>query len=185
MGGFRELLVGAGSSRIKKVVPFGRADWSNLTTLDINADHHPDVVWNLEELPLPFENDFFDEVHAYEVLEHTGQQGDFKFFFAQFSDFWRILKPGGVLVGSCPCRNSVWAWGDPSHRRIIQPATFVFLDQTEYTRQVGKTSMSDFRFVYKADFERVQLIEENDVFYFLLRAVKPSRITLPEGKDNV
>jgi hypothetical protein len=113
------------------------------------------------------------------VLEHTGEQGDYKFFFAQFSELWRILKPGGFLVGTCPGRNSIWAWGDPSHKRIIQPANFVFLDQTQYTRQVGKTPMSDFRYVYQADFEAVLLKEESDTFTFVLRAIKPSRISLP------
>jgi SAM-dependent methyltransferase len=178
MATYKELLIGAGSNWSKKVTPNGRAEWSNLITLDINADHGSDVVWDLEQFPLPFGDNAFDEVHAYEVLEHTGQQGDYKFFFAQFSEIWRILKPGGFLVGTCPGRNSVWAWGDPSHKRIIQPANFVFLDQAQYTRQVGKTSMSDFRYLYKADFEAVSLVEENDVFTFMIRAVKPSRISL-------
>lgn len=174
---YKELLIGAGSNHTKKIAPNGRWEWSRVTTLDINADHRPDVVWNLEDLPLPFPDDEFDEVHAYEVLEHTGQQGDYKFFFAQFSELWRILKPGGLLVGTCPGRNSIWAWGDPSHKRIIQAANFVFLDQTEYTKQVGKTSMSDFRYIYRADFEPVAMNEENDQFQFILRAIKPSRIT--------
>ena len=184
MDGYRELLIGAGSCRKKKLVPFGRDEWSNLTTLDFNADHKPDVVWDLENLPLPFEENQFDEIHAYEVLEHTGHQGDFRFFFAQFSDFWRILKPGGWLIGTCPSAQSIWAWGDPSHKRIVQAANFVYLDQTEYTRQVGVTPMSDFRNIYKADFERVQVIEDQNFFCFLLRAVKPSRFSMPSGANN-
>jgi len=184
MSDYRELLIGAGSSRVKKVIPFGRTGWSNLTTLDLYPHHRPDVVWDLEKLPLPFEENQFDEIHAYEVLEHTGQQGDFKFFFAQFSDFWRILKPGVILAGTCPSHDSIWAWGDPSHKRIVQAANFVFLDQTEYTRQVGVTPMSDFRSIFSADFERLHLADDNGVFSFLLRAVKPSRITTPTGPTH-
>lgn len=179
MSEYRELLIGAGSSRVRKIPLHGRTEWQNLMTLDINADHNTDVVWDLEQLPYPLGSDRFDEIHAYEVLEHTGTQGDYQFFFAQFAEFWRVLKPGGFLVGTCPGRNSMWAWGDPSHKRIVQPANFVFLDQTQYTRQVGKTAMSDFRYLYQADFESVSLSEENDTFNFVLRAVKPSRITLP------
>jgi SAM-dependent methyltransferase len=176
---YKELLVGAGSSRVKKLFVNGRNEWTHLVTLDNNADHRPDVVWSLEEFPLPFKDSEFDEVHAYEVLEHTGQQGDYIFFFAQFSELWRILKPGGFLIGTCPSRNSPWAWGDPSHKRIVQPENFVFLDQTEYVKQVGVTAMSDFRYIYKADFERVHLIDENGTFSFVLKAIKPSRIARP------
>ena len=56
----------------------------------------------MNKLPLPFDNDTFDEIHAYEVLEHVGKQGDYIFFFAQFSDLYRILKPNGLLVAMSP-----------------------------------------------------------------------------------
>lgn len=179
---YKELLVGAGSSRVKKLAMDGRHEWRNLVTLDINADHQPDVVWNLEDLPLPFSDDEFDEVHAYEVLEHTGQQGDYRFFFAQFSELWRILKPGGLFIGTCPSRNSPWAWGDPSHKRIVQPENFVFLDQHEYVKQVGVTAMSDFRYIYSADFESVHLQDDKGTFAFVLKAIKPSRIVVSRRK---
>jgi SAM-dependent methyltransferase len=180
----KELLIGAGSSRVKKLFKNGESEWSNLVTLDFNADHKPDIVWNLEELPLPFANDEFDEIHAYEVLEHTGQQGDYVFFFAQFSEFWRILKPGGCLFGTCPSRNSVWAWGDPSHKRIVQRESFVFLDQHEYVKQIGITAMSDFRNIYKADFEIAHAAEQDETFAFVLKAVKPSRFVMPGRQES-
>jgi len=151
-------------------------DWTNLVTLDINADHKPDVVHDLTVLPLPFEADTFDEIHAYEVLEHTGQQGDWRFFFAQFAEFWRILKPGGLLVGTSPSAKSNWAWGDPGHTRIMSPECLTFLVQTEYTAQVGKTPMTDYRFVYQADFNLVHSRNGLQRFEYVLEAVKPSRI---------
>ena len=40
--------------------------------------------------------------------------------------------------------------GDPSHKRIVQVENLVFLDQSEYTRQVGITPMSHSRYLYKA-----------------------------------
>lgn len=179
---YKELILGVGSSRVKKLVVNGRNDWTNLVTLDINADHHPDIVWDLEALPLPFADNEFDEIHAYEVLEHTGQQGDYKFFFSQFSEFWRILKPGGYLIGSCPSRNSPWAWGDPSHKRVIQAENLVFLDQSEYVKQVGITPMSDFRYIYHADFECIYRADDDTSFTFAVRAVKPSRLSVAQNQ---
>lgn len=172
-----ELLVGAGSRRSKNLVWQGRSEWAALTTLDINRDHNPDVVHDLTVLPLPFADDTFDEIHAYEVLEHTGQQGDWRFFFAQFSEFWRILKPDGVLLGTSPAPDSSWAWGDPGHTRVLSREAFTFLAQRQYTVQVGVTPMTDYRFVYKADFEPRLLQIEGGQFSYILQAVKPSRIS--------
>ena len=171
-----DLLIGCGSRRDKIV---GDGDFVDLVTLDNNPDHRPDIVHDLERLPLPFPDESFNEIHAYEVLEHVGAQGDYKFFFAQFSDFWRLLKPGGLLCGTSPSYSSRWKWGDPSHRRVIMPESFIFLDQEQYAKQVGKNSMSDFRYLYKADFEQTPLMwEDPEVFCFALRAVKPSRYSV-------
>lgn len=169
-----ELLLGCGSSRVKKLHQRGRSEWTGLVAIDLEPRHNPDVVHDIN-LPLPFPDDSADEIHAYEVLEHCGTQGDYKFFFAQWSDFWRVLKPAGVFFGTVPLPTSVWAWGDPSHTRVIPKESFVFLSQPQYC-QVGKTAMSDFRSIYKADFDIIHLHENGDVLEFALQAVKPSRI---------
>lgn len=175
---YDELLIGCGRRRDKILNLYqGRERWTNLTTLDNNADHNPDVVWDLMQLPYPFPDNTFDEIHAYEVLEHTGSQGDHKFFFAQFTELWRILKPNGLMFATCPSKSSIWALGDPSHTRIIQRENFVFLDQSEYTAQIGITPMSDFRYLYKADFSLMWDQDDLEVLRFLLKAVKPSRIS--------
>lgn len=129
----------------------------------------------MNALPLPFEDNSADEIHAYEVLEHCGRQGDYKFFFAQFADFWRILKPGGYFCGTVPRHDSPWAWGDPSHTRVILAESLTFLRQPEYAAQVGVTSMSDFRAIYKADFDIVYTLQGEHQLEFVLTAVKPSR----------
>lgn len=172
-----ELLLGCGSARDRRIAIDGKRVWTDLFTLDHNADHGPDIVHDLETIPYPFEADTFDEIHAYEVLEHLGRQGDWRGFFAQFSELWRILKPGGFLAATCPAWTSMWAWGDPSHTRVITSGTLMFLSQAEYAKQVGQTPMSDFRFCYKADFEPVYSAENEQSHVFILQAVKPARLT--------
>lgn len=171
-----ELLIGCGSNRVKKLHKQDRPDWAGLVTLDYEPRHKPDVVHDLHD-PLPFGEDSADEIHAYEVLEHVGQQGDYKQFFAQFSDFWRVLKPDGILFATVPLPTSVWAWGDPSHTRVIPKESLIFLHQPAYTAQVGITPMSDFRSIYKADFDILLMHENGECLEFALKAVKPSRIT--------
>jgi SAM-dependent methyltransferase len=126
----------------------------------------------LTELPLPFKSGEIDEVHAYHVLEHLRQQGDYQGFFADFSEYHRILKPDGLFFGIVPSWNDPWAWGDPSHRRVITLGSLVFLSQAEYEKQVGYTAMSDFRFCYKADFETLWTQESQGETRFILKAVK-------------
>lgn len=168
----KELLIGCGPSRDKRLHCDGTHEWSNLTTLDYNPDHKPDIVWDLNTGFLPFPDEEFDEIHAYEVLEHTGMQGDYKFFFRQFSDFWRVLKPNGHFLATCPSRHSVWALGDPSHTRVLQKEQLIFLDQERYEIGIGNTSMSDFRGIYKANFEIVAVTETDSIFHFVLKARK-------------
>lgn len=165
----KELLLGAGTRR-EKSVTFDAIPpvFQNVTTLDIFPELKPDVVHDLNVLPYPFADNEFDEIHAYEVLEHCGKQGDWKFFFDQFTEFHRILKPGGYFCASCPAWDNQWAWGDPGHTRIISPHALMFLEQSFY-KEVGKDARSDYRPVYKADFKILAMQEKGANFFFVLQ----------------
>lgn len=170
----KQLLVGCGKDTRKKVVLNGNTEWDSLTTLDFSPSCNPDIVWDLRNLPYPFEDNSFDEIHAYDVLEHLGTQGDFKTFFEEFTEFHRILKPHGLFVILVPHWQSEGAWGDPGHTRVLAPTTFAFLSQKEYEAQVGKTPMTDYREYYKADFDILALSETEDKqkLLVLLQAIK-------------
>ncbi len=79
----KELVIGCGNSRVRILNEDNDEEFQNPTFVDIDPDCKPDKIWDLETLPLPFEDNEFDEIHAYEVFEHTGQQGDYEFFFEQ------------------------------------------------------------------------------------------------------
>jgi hypothetical protein len=150
----RELLVGCGNRWGKRLWLLNSDDtnqWGDLTTLD---------------------NNYFDGIHAYDVLEHCWQQGDYKSFFALFSEFWRILKPGGMFYGIVPLSTSEWIWGDPGHSCVITLNSICFLSQKIYD-QVGVSGVTDYRSIYKADFDLVcnGKIEPNDL-WFILRVIK-------------
>jgi hypothetical protein len=171
-----ELLLGSGSSRDKRIVVPGRPkEWVQLVTVDCVESHKPDVLHDLNVTPWPFEDNQFSEVHAYEILEHLGSQGDYHSFFLHFSEIWRVLQDKGVLCATVPDWKSMWAWGDPGHTRVINPGSLVFLDQTEYAKQVGVTPMSDYRDVWKGDFERIGQQTRGENFVFCLEAHKPVR----------
>ena len=156
----RELLIGAGNARRKKLYRAGGEAFDDVTTLDIDPRCNPDVHWDLNDRPLPFADGEFDEIHAYEVLEHVGRQGDWRGFFSEFAEYYRILKPGGVLILSCPKWDSPWAWGDPGHTRVLSGHTFTFLSREQYQAQIGQTAMTDYRDVWDGDFV---LVHESEI----------------------
>lgn len=171
-----ELLLGCGRNRHKKLHMSDHPEWTGLVTLDNNQDVEPDILFDLNQTTLPFNDDELDEIHAYECLEHVGKQGDSAFFFDQFSDFYRALKPNGYLFITVPLPSSVWAWGDPSHTRILPKEAFMFLHQPTY-EGVKTSPMSDFRYMYKADFDIIHVKEEGECQQIVMQAVKPSRIS--------
>ena len=171
-----ELLLGSGSSREKRIVVPGRPkEWEKLVAVDCVESHKPDVLHDLNVTPWPFEDNSFSEVHAYEILEHLGSQGDYQSFFMHFGEIWRVLESGGVLCATVPHWEGQWAWGDPGHTRVINRGSLVFLDQEEYHKQIGKTAMSDYRDVWKGDFVRIGQQIRGDTFVFCLEAQKPAR----------
>ena len=168
--------------------------WEDLVTLDIEPAHKSDVVWDLkrgipwgaylpcldprERYRVRFEQSSFDEIHAYDVLEHIGQQGDWRWFFHEFEGYWKLLKPNGFFCGIVPAWNSFWAWADPGHTRVINEGTLSFLSQDHY-KCVGSSPSTDYRSIYKADFRLFQYEyrgrkeDPNEkAFYFVLQAVK-------------
>lgn len=169
-----ELLIGCGNRREKVAHKRGNEAWTDLTTLDIDPACGADVIHDLDVLPYPFADDSFDEIHASEVLEHCGRQGDWRFFFGQFSEFWRILRPDGLFAASCPSSRSPWAWADPGHTRVLLPETLHFLAQPSYA-EVGDTAMTDYRDVWSGDFDVINATDDGAAFRFVLRAVKPAR----------
>lgn len=146
------LMLGAGHGQCERRIfgPYSAPnDATEWITLDNNKAAKPDLLYDLNELnyrpnaSLPIESEAIDEIHAYEVLEHFGEQGDYKGFFNTFKEFWRVLKPGGLFMGTTPWYTSEWAWADPGHTRVITPGTFAFLTREHY-KQLGKTASSDY-----------------------------------------
>lgn len=165
---YTELLLGCGNDRRKLLALKDEThEWKNLITLDSDISCNPDVQWDLNNLPLPFHDESFNEVHIYECLEHFGKQGDFVSFFAFFTEIHRILRKDGTIYGSVPCWDSPWAWGDPGHTRVITDGTLSFLSQKLYGEKDKPTT--DYRHIYKVDFIPEWKEEKGERMYFALR----------------
>lgn len=93
-----------------------------------NAGHHV-ISADLFNQPIPYGNDSFDFVTAYDFIEHVPrtacENGETRFPFIQLMDeIWRILKPGGLFLSHTPAYPSQQAFQDPTHVNIISEHTF-------------------------------------------------------------
>jgi len=160
--------------------PLFTDNFEEVVTIDLveGTKVKPTFQWDLNRKPWPVDSDAFDEVHAYEVLEHLGKLGDPPSFFALWKEIWRVLKPEGLLIATTPWWQSQFAFGDPGHRVVYSQALLTYLDQDEYTRQIGTTSMTDYRDLFPPPFgfklllaERAGETVENSGFHFVLQKV--------------
>ncbi len=89
-----------------------------------------DVVHDLNKFPWPFKSDSVDEVLVSHYVEHIPldtPKGDGLILF--MNELHRILKPGGKATILAPYYSSMRCWQDPTHRRAISEATFLYFNQ--------------------------------------------------------
>ena len=97
--------------------PRARPDW---TKLDLAPLPNVDVVHDLDDIPLPFEDASFDHIECFDILEHVREFPDV------MREMHRITAPGGRVHITGPHFTSyTWAT-DPTHRRAFAINTFEF-----------------------------------------------------------
>ncbi len=91
----------------------GRKRVEGAVNLDVTPLTNPDVLHDLDRRPWPFADDSFDEVLAYDVIEHLED------VVAALEEVHRVARDGAVVRVSVPHFSSGNAFGDPTHRRFF------------------------------------------------------------------
>lgn len=115
-----------------------RPGWTNL---DIAPLPGVDLVHDLNELPLPFDDATMTEIDCLDILEHVAD------FVGTVRELHRVLRPGGELHVQSPHFTSHTAYADPTHLRTFSIATFDFF-AAEHDGPFGRdrTYYFDFQF---------------------------------------
>ena len=97
----------------------------------INADHKlainkKDVEVDLENLPLPFEDNTFDYIYSSHTLEHINRE-----IMGVFFELWRILKPNGILEIRVPHFSHTSALASPGHKKVFSIRSFFWIFEKE------------------------------------------------------
>lgn len=135
-------------------------------SLDLGCGRHPENPLNLDEVwgvdvradlgdrvrvadlviePIPFDDNCFDAVTAFDFIEHIPRliyapQRRYP-FVALMEDIHRVLKPGGAFISHTPAFPSPAAFQDPTHVNFITERTFpkYFCGATPLARMYGFT----------------------------------------------
>jgi SAM-dependent methyltransferase len=122
---------------------------------------------NLVMQAIPFADNSFESVSAYDFLEHVPRvlptadgQGTRFPFIELMNEVWRVLKPGGMLYAVTPVYPGKAAFQDPTHVNIMTVDTHAY-----FTRPQKMAAMYGFT----GDFEarRVQLTRPNPAVAFI------------------
>ena len=126
--------------------------------VDSQSSCNPDQIVDLEVTPWPWENDFFERIHADNILEHLGQSP--KLFTEIIKEMYRVSKDGAEWFINVPHFRSDLFWDDYTHVRPITAKTLKLFDQ-EYNVYCIEKHFSDstFGLYHNIDIEIVELVQ--------------------------
>lgn len=147
--------------------PYGRDELCGVDLGVVPGAEGPIRHANLALQPIPWPDDSFESVSAYDFLEHvprilpTADGRATRFPFVELmGEIWRVLKPGGMLYASTPAYPHAAAFQDPTHVNILTVESHIY-----FVRPIRLAAMYGF----KGDFEarRVQLTKSNAALAYI------------------
>ena len=121
-------------------------DLSNTAPFEENANLEYKQITPGENLP--FEANSLDAITGFDVIEHlprqsSGAKGNA--FIETMNEFYRTLKPGGILLAVTPCYPSPAAFMDPTHVNIITPGTHKYFSDDNFAKSLSYGFTGEFR----------------------------------------
>jgi predicted SAM-dependent methyltransferase len=132
--------------------------------VDVEKKCNPDEVINLEETPWPYDDNFFEQIHANNILEHLGHTP--QIFTNVMKEMYRVSQHGAIWNIQVPHHRCDLYWDDYTHVRVLTPKTFKMFDQVLNFQSIErKLSDSTFGIYHGIDLE-VTDVQYNLVGYW-------------------
>lgn len=107
----------------------GRNGWPEWINLDRVMQPSVDIVCDLEQGHLPFEDQAVTCIVACHVLEHITH------LVPLMRECARVLQDGGHLIAITPHAASDDAWEDPTHVRAFTDKSWIYFDKRLYEQE--------------------------------------------------
>lgn len=101
-----------------------RQSESGVIRLDISPEVNPDVVWNLNSFPYPFDESSFSIIECFDVIEHLNN------IPKVLEYFHKILHPDGVLKITTPHFSCANSYIDPTHKWHLSYFSFDYFSNS-------------------------------------------------------
>jgi hypothetical protein len=139
----------------------GHKRYDGFLNVDDDPLVNPDYIVNIEQFPLPFEDNSVEEIKAHHILEHIGDA-----FIPLMQEFYRICKHGAIIDIIAPHHNHEVFYGDPTHKRpITVNGMYLFSKKHCITSKEQASSSSGLALKYKVDFDVISFDFDYDDFY--------------------
>ncbi len=105
----------------------GFRKYGGYVNVDSAAQCNPDVLWDLEGTPWPWEDDSVDGIRLEHTLEHLGETT--RAYLNIWKELYRVCKDGAVIEIIVPHWRHDYFYNDPTHVRPITPKGVLLFDQ--------------------------------------------------------
>jgi len=125
--------------------------------VDISPRCNPDEVLDFEQFPWPYEDNFFERIHADNILEHLGQ--DPRVFTKVMQEMYRVSADQAEWYINVPHHRCDLFWDDYTHVRALSAKTFKMFDQKVNFESIAK-KLSDSTYGLYHDVD-IEVYDEN------------------------
>ena len=129
----------------------GIKKYDGFLNVDADPSVNPDILVDLETGKLPIDDNSVDEIKAYHIFEHIGEN-----FFKFLQELYRVCENGAIIDVHVPHPRHDYFLGDPSH---IRPITIENMQR--FSKKYNDIEKSDagstlFAYLYDVDFEIIE-----------------------------